>query len=719
MKGRNVQSDAEKQIQDALHGSEDAKEALLIRASLFSSSSVGLIISQRHKERDELEEDMRKLLRKATWLSKQPEAKDCGNFDDFKTRIRTNAFHDYSCLSRIKLMITTAEAEYDPDHWKEFYTKEKPKKKDKKDKNVPELEPYPKGQNDNSNTRHLTMIAASLRHTTTKLSKLAETIVGHHRSMRFMQSILRLQSVEIACSHCYRQAPSLEVTLLGACGHVGCQECVSLNCEECPVRGCSAIIKPHSRYSSRDFTQRPSMKSPVDGQKIDEIVARIMHIIQQGKGNHKILLFAQFPQLIREIREALKANEISFLDLTIGKDQSKNLQKFQKQSPNLQYEVCLVNPSESSAAGANLTVANHVIFAHALHTKGPGGQSQWKATMTQAVGRALRWGQQRKVHIYHYFSVGTIDIDIIEHRTGMIVTRHPDHDRRALGQGALVRPTYIGEEGVEVVVRSTLSSAIANIHFPSGRETDEILDVQQLFGHLATLEDDDIANNDMLVGHGENGNAEHSNEQGISPTFSELQVAQPNVSRLNRSKFAARVANMGALVSKIKLDDELAELSKDLAEEFEKEPPVLHHKGASAKSKRAARAPRKRSSTAGKQPKRAPAQGRSTTSRKKSRISSPIDDTEEDVTMEDSTHLEDSDLEDAMEIDRPVQRVYGLRDSARQDLRPTDNPSDYEDEDKENHERVREDGDSDDSEFNPDVNKGKAKKTRNAPSKTA
>ena len=38
--------------------------------------------------------------------------------------------------------------------------------------------------------------------------------------------------------------------------------------------------------------------------------------------------------------------------------------------------------------------------------------------MTQAIGRARRYGQQKTVHIYQFLSLNTIDVDIIEERTG-------------------------------------------------------------------------------------------------------------------------------------------------------------------------------------------------------------------------------------------------------------------------------------------------------------
>jgi hypothetical protein len=36
--------------------------------------------------------------------------------------------------------------------------------------------------------------------------------------------------------------------------------------------------------------------------------------------------------------------------------------------------------------------------------------------MTQAIARSRRYGQERRVHIYHFAALRTIDVDILEHR---------------------------------------------------------------------------------------------------------------------------------------------------------------------------------------------------------------------------------------------------------------------------------------------------------------
>src|ERR1700761_6985903 len=72
---------------------------------------------------------------------------------------------------------------------------------------------------------------------------------------------------------------------------------------------------------------------------------------------------------------------------------------------------------------SNLTTANHVIFLSPYLTKGSHAQQQYDAAMAQAIGRARRFGQQKRVHIYQFISSKTIDVDIIEKRSSKVLKR--------------------------------------------------------------------------------------------------------------------------------------------------------------------------------------------------------------------------------------------------------------------------------------------------------
>lgn len=68
-------------------------------------------------------------------------------------------------------------------------------------------------------------------------------------------------------------------------------------------------------------------------------------------------------------------------------------------------------------------MANHVIFLQPYYTTGENAQDRYEAAMTQAVGRAKRYGQTKEVHIYHFLTVNTIDIDYYEARNNCVISR--------------------------------------------------------------------------------------------------------------------------------------------------------------------------------------------------------------------------------------------------------------------------------------------------------
>jgi SNF2 family DNA or RNA helicase len=62
---------------------------------------------------------------------------------------------------------------------------------------------------------------------------------------------------------------------------------------------------------------------------------------------------------------------------------------------------------------SNLVNANHVIFVAPLLAE---TQYNYDSAMAQAIARCRRYRQKKKVQIYHFAALGTIDVDILEHR---------------------------------------------------------------------------------------------------------------------------------------------------------------------------------------------------------------------------------------------------------------------------------------------------------------
>ena len=68
-------------------------------------------------------------------------------------------------------------------------------------------------------------------------------------------------------------------------------------------------------------------------------------------------------------------------------------------------------------------MANHVMFVSPfLSFK----QITYDASMTQAIGRAWRFGQTKDVKVYHFLALNTIEVNIIQKRTGKVLVREDE-----------------------------------------------------------------------------------------------------------------------------------------------------------------------------------------------------------------------------------------------------------------------------------------------------
>jgi len=139
---------------------------------------------------------------------------------------------------------------------------------------------------------------------------------------------------------------------------------------------------------------------------------KVVHLIKNKLPKHeRVLVFVQFPDLMKKVTEALEYHKINFLEIKGSAHQkSKNLEQFQNDSKE---RVLLLNVMDESASGANLTSANHAIFLSPLLAP---SQEIYTACETQAVGRLVRYGQTKHVYVWRFLTTNTIDEEIYEQR---------------------------------------------------------------------------------------------------------------------------------------------------------------------------------------------------------------------------------------------------------------------------------------------------------------
>eukprot|EP00930_Biecheleria_cincta_P013489 TRINITY_DN11992_c0_g1_i2.p1 TRINITY_DN11992_c0_g1~~TRINITY_DN11992_c0_g1_i2.p1 ORF type:complete len:862 (+),score=104.62 TRINITY_DN11992_c0_g1_i2:54-2639(+) len=207
------------------------------------------------------------------------------------------------------------------------------------------------------------------------------------------------------------QREQLSVT---ACGHVFCTECITSTLAEghhqCPE--CRQDITPDKvdQLSLIQFVEDSAPLPEKYGSKIGRVIKEMRRIHTEDPQG-KIILWVQWGCLARKILSALVDSGVSCLTLTGSlADRQRTLADFE----DSQHDYALLLALEHDDSGLNLVCANHVFFIHPVCLA---NSHAAQACERQAIGRCLRFGQEREVHVYRFATDGTIEEHLISEGT--------------------------------------------------------------------------------------------------------------------------------------------------------------------------------------------------------------------------------------------------------------------------------------------------------------
>ncbi|WVQ62591.1 uncharacterized protein L199_000733 [Kwoniella botswanensis] len=268
------------------------------------------------------------------------------------------------------------------------------------------------------------------------LRKLSKELVARVRSLRFFEVVRKLQRngpeakavLEASeCGHKPSTHPDKEMAILSCCGHVSCLECMTRSADQqrC-VKGedCHSAVRHTNIVKVKSLGIEGELSSGRFGAKLQKLVD-LIHSIPKDQ---RVLVFLQWEDLAGKVSEALSSGKISHVTLSGSvKARANTLDRFQQSDPEDPSEdrVLLLKVNDASAAGSNLTVANHVIFLGPLFTN---SLLNYRAVETQAIGRIRRYGQNKKVHIHRLLALDTIDMTIFESRRNELMAK-PDYEQ--------------------------------------------------------------------------------------------------------------------------------------------------------------------------------------------------------------------------------------------------------------------------------------------------
>lgn len=189
--------------------------------------------------------------------------------------------------------------------------------------------------------------------TTTSRSLIAEWVT-RLRALRFLETVRGLQGAKVLppCSSCsYTTNIVSELNVLGQCGHVLCHTCIkdTFESEECKVHGCRGSAKPFHVINASRLGRDDEEESVSQGGKKMEELARLLKDTTRIPEDDRVLLFVQFPELIRVAGKVLDDAGIEYTAVeTIGRPSANNIKEFQEK---LEKKVLILNMGSESAAG--------------------------------------------------------------------------------------------------------------------------------------------------------------------------------------------------------------------------------------------------------------------------------------------------------------------------------------------------------------------------------
>ena len=157
---------------------------------------------------------------------------------------------------------------------------------------------------------------------------------------------------------------------------------VVVDSEHCPKR----------RGGETFVADEPLTSCEVGGTKCNRIAELLSTNAAKGE---KSLVLVQYESLFDRLVEHFERCGLQIAH------KSKHLNRFQQ---NKDFDVLLVRANET-VSGLNLTNANHIVFVHPLFLL----EKEKVAQETQFIGRCVRYGQERVVHVHRFVANNTLE----------------------------------------------------------------------------------------------------------------------------------------------------------------------------------------------------------------------------------------------------------------------------------------------------------------------
>ncbi|EQC35712.1 hypothetical protein SDRG_06991 [Saprolegnia diclina VS20] len=196
------------------------------------------------------------------------------------------------------------------------------------------------------------------------------------------------------CVVCHEELPIEHA--MWSCAHVLCRSCTQAMMRPARRALCPTCRCPSTAASIQLVRDEPLRIGPECGTKVDSIVRCIRSL-----GDVRVLLFSQWPSMLRILSTALQEAGVHCLYPETKKDFEKELQAFKASTTSA---CVLALPFRHGANGLNLVEASHVVLVEPLLNG---------SVERQAINRVHRLGQEKPTTVHRFIVQHSIEEGIL------------------------------------------------------------------------------------------------------------------------------------------------------------------------------------------------------------------------------------------------------------------------------------------------------------------
>lgn len=213
---------------------------------------------------------------------------------------------------------------------------------------------------------------------------------------------------ETTCAICGDGGSSMEHPVVTPCGHVFCFECLAgwfTSAAYCPSCKMTASVNDLKRVRGANGSEvKPMSYTSVTYDTKLKVLVGELKAMRAADPSAKALIFSNFNLTLSWLKERLPQEGFQTRTITGSmpmKQRCAAIRAFQQDPPTTVFLLAV----KSAAVGINLTAANHVFLMEPCLNP---------ALEAQAIGRAWRMGQVRKVKVVKLCVQGSVEDKIVE-----------------------------------------------------------------------------------------------------------------------------------------------------------------------------------------------------------------------------------------------------------------------------------------------------------------